>query len=99
MCHVPISPSPNGCMCHSDGRQPQVRIATISDFRRAWESERLEWMVRLPDGSLTMRIEGHTEGGEAVTSAAERVKPCNVEAVLPCLMWHHDVLEVDSQCR
>ena len=37
--------------------------------------------------------------GEAITTAAMRVRPCTVESVLASLMWHHDVLEVDSRCR
>ena len=81
---------------------PRVRMAAISDYRRAWPSTALEWMVELPPasgGGLTMRVKDHPRPeAAAVVSAGEQVREAELQ-VLQALMWHHDVLEVDARRR
>ena len=82
-------------LVHSTGVNygTNVRVAAISDFRRAWPSSRLEWMVET-DAGLTMRVKGHAEGGDTVGEASQRVRDGDIRSILPSLMWHHDVLEI-----
>lgn len=56
-------------------------------------------MVKTPDGGLTMRVKGYEEGGAAVAASAQHVRQAAVQSILPYLMYHHDVLEIDDRHR